>query len=85
MTAETIMDALASLFARHGEPLVLKSDNVSGFQAHGPQCLLDETVVHFLPTPSKMAWYNSASEPRLRVGIGSTDWRSDEWRANEFE
>lgn len=73
-TAQTVMDALACLFVEHGPPLVMKSDNGSGFKAHSVRDLLDERDVKLLASPPRTPCYNGACE----AGIGSIKRRSHE-------
>lgn len=61
-TVETTAVALAALFAEHGPPLVLKSDNGSAFKSEELQTLLGEHGVLWLPSPPRAPWYNGACE-----------------------
>ncbi|MCO5164771.1 MAG: DDE-type integrase/transposase/recombinase [Planctomycetes bacterium] len=60
--ARTTRDALASLFATHGPPLVLKSDNGGHFADAGVRALLDEHGVLHLRSPAGWPAYNGACE-----------------------
>lgn len=90
-TAQTVSDALVSLFAQHGPPLVLKSDNGGGFKAYDIRDLLDEHGVFLLASPPHTPSYNGACE----AGIGSVKCRCHEkasargapaqWSANDVE
>jgi len=69
--------ALRSLFAVHGTPLVLKSDNGSHFTADAVQALLREAKVACLFSPPHWPRYNGAIE----AGIGSMKQRSEAYAA----
>jgi transposase InsO family protein len=60
--AETTRRALALLFAEHGAPLVLKSDNGSHFVEAEVRALLDERRVLHLRSPKATPTYNGACE-----------------------
>jgi hypothetical protein len=64
---------LATLFAHHGAPLVLKSDNGSHFDNAGVQELLRMWNVAHLFSPPHWPRYNGAVE----AGIGSLKSRTD--------
>ena len=64
---------LATLFAHHGAPLVLKSDNGSHFDNAGVQELLRMWNVAHLFSPPHWPRYNGAVE----AGIGSLKARTD--------
>jgi hypothetical protein len=66
-TAQTAVDALALLFALHGAPLVLKSDNGPAFCAEATGRLLGQFSVMALFSPAYWPRYNGAIE----AGIGS--------------
>ena len=66
-TAEAAAGALDSLFAAHGSPLVVKSDNGAHFAADAVQQLLLAHHVAWLPSPPACPRYNGAIE----AGIGS--------------
>ncbi len=72
-TADEVGDALAFLFARHGPPLVLKSDNGSPFDAASVQELARHWGVELLFSPPYTPRYNGAIE----AGIGSLKTRTD--------
>jgi transposase InsO family protein len=61
-TAETTIDALQWLFLEHGAPLVLKSDNGSGFIAAAMRSFLDRWQVLPLFSPPRTPEYNGAIE-----------------------
>jgi transposase InsO family protein len=63
---------LTTLFAEHGPPLVLKSDNGSAFRSELVQELLDRHRVVWLPSPVRMPRYNGSCE----AGIGSMKVRT---------
>jgi transposase InsO family protein len=65
--------ALAALFACHGAPLVLKSDNGSAFTAEATHALLDGAGVLALFSPPYYPQYNGAIE----AGIGSLATRTE--------
>ena len=60
--AETTAAALGSLFWQHGPPLVLKSDNGSGFIAAETSGLLDTWGIMHLRNPARRPQYNGACE-----------------------
>jgi len=71
--AGEVVGALASLFAVHGAPLVLKSDNGSPFCAGSTRTLLDAFGVTALFSPPRTPRYNGAAE----AGIGSLKTRTE--------
>jgi transposase InsO family protein len=71
--AGEVAGALASLFAMHGAPLVLKSDNGSPFCAGSTRALLDAFGVIALFSPPRTPRYNGAAE----AGIGSLKTRTE--------
>jgi transposase InsO family protein len=60
--ADTTAAALGSLFWQHGPPLVLKSDNGSGFIAADTTGMLDQWGIMHLRNPAKTPQYNGACE-----------------------
>ncbi|HEV3025157.1 MAG TPA: transposase family protein [Pirellulales bacterium] len=68
-----VVSALASLFAVHGTPLVLKSDNGSPFSAGSTRALLAAFGVIALFSPPRTPRYNGAAE----AGIGSLKTRTE--------
>jgi transposase InsO family protein len=70
-TARVAAGALRGLFAAHGPPLVLKSDNGSHFTAGMAIDLLDAAGVAHLRSPVQTPQYNGAVE----AGIGATKAR----------
>jgi transposase InsO family protein len=68
-----VVSALASLFAVHGAPLVLKSDNGSPFSAGSTRALLAAFGVTALFSPPRTPRYNGAAE----AGIGSLKTRTE--------
>jgi transposase InsO family protein len=72
-TGEVARDALAGLFATHGAPLVLKSDNGSPFTGSVVQELLARHEVSSLLSPPYWPRYNGAIE----AGIGSLKDRTE--------
>lgn len=72
VTAEVVCAALRSLFCEHGAPLVLKSDNGSGFVAAETKALLDEHGVLPLFSPPSTPRFNGACE----AGIGGLKVRA---------
>jgi len=66
-------DALERLFAVHGAPLVLKTDNGGPFGGPAVQDLLDEHQVESLFSPPRWPRYNGAIE----AGIGAMQARTD--------
>jgi transposase InsO family protein len=71
-TAETTMDALAALFVEYGPPLVLKSDNGSGFKSERLMAFLDQWGVTPLHSPPVTPEYNGSCE----AGIGAMKVRT---------
>ncbi len=72
-TGEVARDALATLFAEHGPPLVLKCDNGSPFTGGVVRQLLETHDVESLLSPPYWPAYNGAVE----AGIGSLKGRTD--------
>jgi transposase InsO family protein len=73
-TAAETLAALASLFALHGAPLVVKTDNGSAFGARGILEFLDKAGVLPLFSPPYWPRYNGAIE----AGIGSLKTRTEQ-------
>ena len=73
LTADDTIAGLASLFALHGPPLVLKSDNGSAFIAEQTQTFLQSANVFCLFSPPRTPSYNGAIE----AGIGSLKSRTE--------
>ena len=73
-TAATARGALAALFAEHGAPLVLKSDNGSAFIAAEFAETLAGAGVKILFSPARTPQYNGAIE----AGIGSLTSRTEQ-------
>jgi transposase InsO family protein len=71
MTEETVRPALAWLFAEHGAPLVLKTDNGSAFRDGAARAFLRDHGVSSLFSPARMPRYNGAIE----ASIGSLKTR----------
>lgn len=63
---------LSTLFAEHGPPLILKSDNGSAFRSELVQELLERHGVIWLPSPVRTPRYNGSCE----AGIGSMKVRT---------
>ena len=61
-TAETVQAVYAQLFAEHGPPLVLKSDNGGPFRDEGTKELLAEHLVVPLYNPRRRPAYNGGVE-----------------------
>lgn len=72
-TGANAADALERLFAVHGAPLVLKSDNGGPFGGEAVQGLLHEHRVERLFSPPHWPRYNGAIE----AGIGAMQDRTD--------
>lgn len=72
-TGDTAAAMLAALFAHHGAPLVLKSDNGSHFDNDAVQDLLRMWNVAHLFSPPRWPRYNGAVE----AGIGSLKARTE--------
>jgi len=77
-TAKTTCDALLALFIEYGPPLVLKSDNGSGFKSHRLAALLDHWQVVPLRSPPVTPRYNGSCE----AGVGAMKTRTH-YRAAE--
>jgi transposase InsO family protein len=71
-SARTTCDALIDLFRSHGAPLVLKSDNGSGFIGELMHRVLADGQVWHLRSPPDLPEYNGACE----AGIGSMKTRT---------
>jgi transposase InsO family protein len=71
-TAETTALVLENLFALHGPPLVLKSDNGSAFKSATLEELLGRYRIHWLPSPPRTPRYNGSCE----AGIASMQTRT---------
>lgn len=90
-TQATTVAALKTLFARHGAPLVAKSDNGGHFAGSEVRSLLEEHGVAQLLSPVRTPRYNGAVE----AGIGALARRADylallddhpgEWTADNVE
>ena len=72
MTARTVRDALTSLFLKYGFPLVIKSDNGSGFIDDETRAFLDDRHVRLLLSPPGLPPYNGSIE----AGIGGFETRA---------
>lgn len=72
MTARTVRDGLTPLFLRHGRPLVIKSDNGSGFIDDGTRAFLGEHRIRLLLSPPGLPSYNGSIE----AGIGGFETRA---------
>lgn len=72
VTAAVVCHALRALFVEHGAPLVLKSDNGSGFVAAETGALLAEHGVLSLLSPPSTPRFNGACE----AGIGGLKVRA---------
>ena len=73
MAADAAIDGLACLFAIHGAPLVLKSDNGPAFIAEQTRTFLESQNVFCLFSPPHTPRYNGAIE----AGIGSLKSRTE--------
>lgn len=90
-SASAARDALEMLFAQHGAPLVLKSDNGSAFVARVMEELLAAAQVWHLLSPPRLPQYNGSCE----AGIGSLKTRTHhqaaqaghagEWTCDDLE
>jgi hypothetical protein len=76
-TAAHAVAALATLFAHHGAPLVLKADNGSPFAARRTRQLAHDCGVEMLFSPPGTPRYNGAIE----AGIGSLTTRTEQHAA----
>ena len=78
-TAETTIGVLQWLFLEHGPPLVLKSDNGSGFIAEAMRRFLDRWQIRPLFSPPYTPEYNGAIE----AGNGALKTRTHEEAARQ--
>jgi transposase InsO family protein len=65
-TAATTIAVVKSLFAEHGPPLVIKSDNGSAFKDADFAALLCDNGVTWLPSPPRRPSYNGSCEATNR-------------------
>jgi hypothetical protein len=79
MTATVLVAVLRQLFARHGPPLVMKSDNGSAFRSAQTKSLLEQAGVIPLYSPPHWPVYNGAIE----AGIASLKTRTDRHAAHQ--
>jgi hypothetical protein len=89
--ADTAIAATESLFARHGAPLVYKSDNGSAFTSWDFRDMLDRWGVIALLSPPRTPRYNGAAEAGIgsfktrtfyqAVRHGTREWTSDDAEA----
>lgn len=77
--ADTTVAALVRLFAEHGTPLVLKSDNGSHFTADVVRDLLRQQGVTLLLSPPETPRYNGACE----AGLGAIKTRTHHLAARD--
>jgi transposase InsO family protein len=90
-TAETTIDALQWLFLEHGPPLVLKSDNGSGFISAAMLRFLDRWQVRPLFSPPRTPEYNGACEAgngALKIHTHeetARQGRAGQWTADDLE
>ncbi len=88
--AEDVLALLGSLFAVHGAPLVLKSDNGGAFRAHAVQALLGAHGVTYLPSPADRPQYNGSCErsgghDKLRIEAqAAADGHPGEWTPRDI-
>lgn len=78
-SADSTIEALGWLFLEHGPPLVLKSDNGSGFTAESTRRFLDRWQVLPLFSPPYTPEYNGACE----AGNGALKVRTNEHAAQQ--
>lgn len=74
LTADVALREVQSLFAQHGPPLVLKSDNGSAFIAAEFRAGLASAGVEMLFSPARTPSYNGSIE----AGIGSLSQRTEQ-------
>jgi transposase InsO family protein len=74
LTEAVTSEALARLFARHGAPLILKTDNGSAFRADAFKQFLETSGVIPLYSPPSCPGYNGAIE----AAIGSLKKRTEQ-------
>lgn len=65
--SRTVISLLRGLFAWHGKPLLIKSDNGSAFTAQAVRDFLEENGVHLLLSPPGTPQFNGSCE----AGCGS--------------
>jgi transposase InsO family protein len=95
MTTDVLLPVLGQLFARHGAPLVLKSDNGSAFRAEQTIQFLEAAGVIPLFSPPHWPRYNGAIEAgicslKMRTNLhaarqGRTVWTFDDMSAASHE
>jgi transposase InsO family protein len=78
-TAAVTCEVLAHLFAVHGKPLVVKTDNGPPFRADRTKGFLESAGVHFLFSPPYWPGYNGAIE----ATIGSLKSRTEQQAAGQ--
>lgn len=89
--ADHVIALLTALFAEHGAPLVLKSDNGSGFIEQRVETLLRQHGVHPLFSPPRTPRYNGACEAGIgsmktrAVHIAATHGRPADWTCDDVE
>jgi transposase InsO family protein len=90
-TAETTIDVLQWLFLEHGPPLVLKSDNGSGFISEAMRSFLDHWEVTPLFSPPRTPEYNGSIEAgngALKTHTheqAARQGRTGHWTADDLE
>lgn len=83
--------ALRYLFSAHGRPLVLKTDNGSGFIDHRVRQLLESADVSHLLSPPKTPRYNGSQEAGIgalktrALHIAAAHGRVDAWTCDDVE
>ena len=95
MTTDVLLPVLGQLFARHGAPLALKSDNGSAFRAEQTLRFLEAAGVIPLFSPPHWPRYNGAIEAgicslKMRTNLhaarqGRTVWTFDDMSAASHE
>ena len=89
--AAVTVACLSYLFAAHGRPLVLKTDNGSNLVAGEVQRILAGAGVTHLPSPPMTPRYNGAVEAGIgavksrALLIAAAHGRSDQWTCDDVE
>lgn len=87
---EASLVALKTLFARHGAPLVIKTDNGGHFRAEAVEAFLRSQGVLLLPSPPYYPQYNGAIEAGMGSIEGHADWaaylagRPGQWSSEDL-
>lgn len=89
--ADAVIGAFTHLFGAHGPPLVLKTDNGSGFVDGRVRRLLCSAGVSHLRSPPKTPRYNGSQEAGIgalktrALHIAAAHGRPDQWTCDDVE